>query len=96
MMGHNMEKKHRDDPQLLHMWDTYQDCRQLTITIYEKPTGKKDGSKILSVLTWPTGYAHLPAPGGVADQDYLTMRYFRGFMSGEREAAGKLLSRRGK
>lgn len=80
----------------MRAWELYQSCRTLDIKIYEKPTGKRDGSKLLSTVPWPTGFSQLPGAGGLDDQDYVTMKYFFGFLAGEREGASKLISKRGR
>jgi hypothetical protein len=71
-------------------------CRNQQLIIYEKPTGKKDGSKILSQILWPTGFSVLPSGNGVEYEDYILMKYFYGFIAGEREACAILMSRKGK
>lgn len=98
MLGHGtaVNRLLSNDPELLYAWDMYLMCRNQQLIIYEKPTGKKDGSKILSTVQWTTGLSVLPNSVGVGGENYLLMKYFHGFMQGEREGAGKLMSKKGK
>lgn len=64
--------------------------------MYEKPTGKRDGSKILSQLPWPSGFSLLPNGSGVFNEEYILMKYFYGFLVGEREGCAILMSKKGK
>lgn len=84
------------DPELSDAWELYQLCRQQQLVIYEKPTGKKDGSKVLSTAVWPTGFSSLPDGHGLYHEDYMLMKYFSGFLVGEKEACAKLIARKGK
>jgi len=71
-------------------------CRNQELIIYEKPTGKRDGSKILSSVLWTTGLNVLPNGTGLNGENFLLMKYFYGFLTGEREGASKLMSKKGK
>lgn len=77
-------------------WDLYRLCRNQELIIFEKPTGKKDGSKMLTRIIWTTGISTLPEGRGLLSEDFLLMRYFSGFLQGDREAAAKELAKKGK
>jgi hypothetical protein len=70
-------------------------CRQQELHIYEKPKGNK-GDKVLSTVVYPIGYSFLPREGSLDDQDFLLMRYFKGFRQGEMQGAAKLMAKKGK
>jgi hypothetical protein len=91
----SVERRLKDDPELLMMWDYYQMCRETQLIIFEKPTGKKDGSKILSQVIWPTGFSFLPS-GHFESEDYMLTRYFMGFLRGEREGALAMVAKKGR
>lgn len=57
----------------------------------EKPMGKR-GTKF-DFVPWPMGYALLPDPGGLLDQDAYTMILFDRFLAGERHSAAKKVSK---
>lgn len=92
MQGRSIERRLERDPDLADAWELYQLCRQQQLIIFEKPTGKKDGSKTLASAIWPTGFSSLPDGHGVFNEDYLLMRYFHGFLVGEREGAVRMIS----
>jgi hypothetical protein len=96
MLGHNVKRRLEDDPELFAAWELYQLCRQQQLVIYEKPTGRKDGSKILSTTIWTQGLTVLPNGSGIYHEDYIMTKYFLGFLMGERQAAAKLMSKKGK
>lgn len=68
-------------------------CRQTQLIIYEKPTGRKDGSKRLAQVIWPTGLSLLPSGIGLDAESFILMKYFHGFLRGEREGAQALMKR---
>lgn len=96
MLGTNLKRRLENDPELYAAWELYQLCRQQQLLIYEKPTGKKDGSKILSTVLWTTGLSVLPHGAGIYDEDYLMTKFFLGFLNGERQGAAKLMSKKGR
>jgi hypothetical protein len=66
------------------------------LIIYEKPTGDKKGTKRLAQVMWPTGLSVLPAGMGLDGESFILMKYFHGFLRGEREGAQALIAKRGK
>lgn len=96
MQGRNISRRLEEDPELLYAWELYDMCRFQQFEIYEKPTGKRDGSKILSTVIWPAGFTVLPNGVGIDGENFLLMKYFHGFLQGEREGAAKLMNKRGK
>ncbi len=81
---------------MLWAWEQYQLCREQQLIIYEKPVGDKKGSKRLSTVLWTTGLSILPNGQGVESEDFFLMKYFQGFMQGERAGAQKLMSKKGR
>lgn len=71
-------------------------ARTTQLVIYEKPTGKKDGSKVLTTLIWPTGFSILPDNSIINENDYILMKYFHGFLQGEREGCATIMKRKGR
>lgn len=80
----------------MRAWELYIVCRQQQLIIYEKPTGRKDGSKILTQALWTTGLSVLPSGLGVLEEDYTLLKYFQGFLQGERQGSAKLMSKKGR
>lgn len=77
-------------------WELYQLCRQQQLIIYEKPTGDKKGTKILSTVLWPQGFSILPNNLGVDGENFIMMKYFHGFLMGERDGAVRLMAKKGR
>jgi len=50
----------------------------------------------LTKIIWTTGLSALPAGSGLLEEDYLLMRYFSGFLMGDRKAATAELNKKGK
>lgn len=93
-MGHPQRNKLKNNPALRKAYENYLLCRTLEFVVFEKPTGKKDGSKQLTTMLWPTGLSVLPQEGGVDDQSYIMMRLFSAALRGEREGAARAMKRR--
>lgn len=64
-------------------------CRDQTLFTIEKQTGKNKAKRI--IIVWTTGLKSLPNEGGMLDQPYRMMEYFRQFITGDRFAANKRL-----
>lgn len=95
-MGVNVSTRLQNDPDMMMAWESYQLCRTQQLIVYEKPTGRKDGSKVLTTILWPTGFSVLPNGGSLNDESYVITKYFHGFMSGEKKAAAEQMKKKGR
>jgi len=91
-MGRAVTRKLSDNPELRGYYETYLACRTVELVIYRKPTDKKGGEKVASVL-WPTGFSILPNEGGWDDQPYLITRMFLAALHAERRGCSRMMQK---
>lgn len=75
----------KQDDQLLMFWDEYELCREKQLVVTRMPADPQGKKEKIVVVEWPTGLSQLPGNGGVGYQEYLKMKVFNAFLSGERE-----------
>lgn len=92
-MGRNQSAKLAKNPTLHRMYEMYDLCRSADLIVFRKPTGKKDGSEKIVVVTWPTGFTTYPRAGGWEQQSYIVTRLFAAAMRGEKQGASRLMAK---
>jgi hypothetical protein len=81
--GLGVASKLKQYPEIAQAYGLYDMCRSLTPYTRKSSKGK---DTMITIQTFPTGYALLPEEGSLLDQPYRLMEFFGEFMDGERLA----------
>jgi hypothetical protein len=87
--GKDTRNFQRRYPEIAWYYRMYLEARNRSIVTTTLPKGKEQK---LVIVPFTTGYAVLPAPGGLLDQPYRLMEFWSLFMEGDRTATIKSLS----
>ena len=90
--GNTANKQLAKNPRLRELYEMYILGRSTTLTIYEKPVGRK-GETVVAPIIFPTGIHTWPRAGGLYDQDYVESRVFAAFLRGDVAGTQKMMNK---